>query len=226
MATAIQQIDTSGYPEPTGTITISQNGTANVKDYETAVVNVSGGGEPYELLEYIDSNGTQGIDTGAPVPASANLRVQFLMISSPSAWFWGFGAEYQGPKYAGVQFGVPNNTNTVYDGSGSSTSRGAIKYVGNATVDTISFVTTNAASQSNLWIFGLGRSNPDTPVTHLIKMRLYMFAVNDSIYLPCRRKSDGVCGLWDSHGGAFLTDSLNGDPFVAGPVIYPGEVEA
>jgi len=39
MAAAIESID-SGYPEPTGTVAITQNGTANVKDYASASVSV------------------------------------------------------------------------------------------------------------------------------------------------------------------------------------------
>ncbi len=38
MADAIESIET--YPEPTGSVSITENGTANVKDYATAVVNV------------------------------------------------------------------------------------------------------------------------------------------------------------------------------------------
>ena len=42
MASAIASIE--NYPEPSGTISITQNGTVNVKDYASANVNVSGGG--------------------------------------------------------------------------------------------------------------------------------------------------------------------------------------
>ena len=41
MAAAIGSIPT-GYPEPTGTVSITQNGTVNVKDYASASVNVAG----------------------------------------------------------------------------------------------------------------------------------------------------------------------------------------
>lgn len=42
MAAAIGRISGGGYPEPTGSISITENGTHNVKDYSSAVVNVSG----------------------------------------------------------------------------------------------------------------------------------------------------------------------------------------
>lgn len=71
MATAIQQIDTSGYPEPTGTVTISQNGTANVKDYAAAAVNV----QPVLQAKTARHNGTVTADSGYDGLSSVAVNV-------------------------------------------------------------------------------------------------------------------------------------------------------
>lgn len=63
MAAAIAAIDT-GYPEPTGTMSITANGTVNVKDYAFAEVNVQGGGggggsgTDWPFLDEITGGGT------------------------------------------------------------------------------------------------------------------------------------------------------------------------
>lgn len=65
MAGAIESIPSGGIT-PTGTINITENGTVDVTQYATANVDVSGGGDdPFSgLKNYIQSSGTQWIDTG------------------------------------------------------------------------------------------------------------------------------------------------------------------
>jgi hypothetical protein len=104
----------------------------------------------------------------------------------------------------------------VWNGT-SGIDRGAIRYA--PPIDATSVVTANSASTANLWIFALGRIS-GTGYSSMSKIRLYYYKCGAWTFLPCRRKSDGVCGLWDSETGTFLTDSLGGDPFVAGPVVF------
>lgn len=49
MAAAIQALEGNGYPEPTGSMQITENGTYNVKDVAEAAVNVSAGSVSIDL---------------------------------------------------------------------------------------------------------------------------------------------------------------------------------
>ena len=53
----------------------------------------------------------------------------------------------------------------------------------------------------------------------MITARLYALRIDDVLYLPAKRISDGVCGLLNITTRQFLTDCLDGDPFVAGDVL-------
>jgi len=71
MADAIADIDT-GYPEPTGTLAITANGTVNVKDYASANVNV----QPSLQSKTVTENGTVTPDTGYDGLSSVVVNVQ------------------------------------------------------------------------------------------------------------------------------------------------------
>jgi hypothetical protein len=60
-----------GYPEPTGTVSITQNGTANVKDYASAAVNV----QPVLQQKTATENGTVTPDSGYDGLSSVTVDV-------------------------------------------------------------------------------------------------------------------------------------------------------
>jgi len=68
MPAAINAIETGGYPEPTGTINITQNGTENVKDYAAANVNVPN--------SYSASDEGKVVDDGALVAQGSQTITQ------------------------------------------------------------------------------------------------------------------------------------------------------
>lgn len=73
MAAAIQALEGPGYPEPTGSMEITENGTYNVKDVAEAAVNVSAGSVSLELNYDFTQSMT---DTLKGLPVTSNSVTQ------------------------------------------------------------------------------------------------------------------------------------------------------
>ena len=73
MAAAIQALEGPGYPEPTGSMEITENGTYNVKDVAEAAVNVSAGSVSLELNYDFTQSMT---DTVRGLPVTSNSVTQ------------------------------------------------------------------------------------------------------------------------------------------------------
>lgn len=86
MAAAIEAIPTGGGVDVEA-LSVTQNGTYTAptgKAYSPVTVNVSGGGgdDPFTLTDYIESSGTQWIDTGYIVKDNSRFDVVYAMSAS------------------------------------------------------------------------------------------------------------------------------------------------
>lgn len=208
---------------PSGVIqslTVTENGTYNppsgVDGYAPVTVNVSGSIlSDYELLEYIQSDGTQRIESDISIPTGANIEILYEIINySSSDWFTAFGIKSSASgsiAYISINHAVNSSKDRYITYGDNSASNDT--YILNKKYY-ISFVSkASSASGNKLMIFA------DQSGINLAQIALYALSINNQIFLPCRRKSDGVCGLFDTVNRLFLTDKLDGNPFVAGPKV-------
>lgn len=172
-------------------------------------------GAEYELWDYIESDGTQYIDTGIKVVQGQIIKTIFHPLNNQPSYAWLFGAG-DTTHYYGFQF--PQQT-LLYIYNGSTSSSGQISV--NTADEYVYNLTLTASSPLNLsyYIFGFHYSEDPNGGVNLGKFRLYSFSIDNNFYLPCKRKSDGAFGLWDVENQIFLGDSAGGNAFVGGKKI-------
>lgn len=176
-------------------------------------------------LEYIESTGTQYIDTG--IKASKNLKVEAdIDVSVASGWVMILG-DYTSGSY--FSWWRQNTTMYAYYGSNNKTLAeltGKRKYISNNTnniwsIDTSKITVTPNSSDfskdgNNLYLFSVNNGGNYNKAS----MKLYSCKIYDNgtlvrDFIPAKRISDSKCGLWDKVNFKFYTDE-NGGNFTAG----------
>lgn len=176
-------------------------------------------------LEYIESTGTQYIDTG--IKASKTLKVEAdIDVSPASGWVMILG-DYTSGSY--FSWWRQNTTIYAYYGSNNKTLAeltGKRKYISNNTnniwsIDTSKITVTPNSSDfskngNNLYLFSVNNGGNYNKAS----MKLYSCKIYDNgtlvrDFIPAKRISDGKCGLWDKVNFKFYTDE-NGGNFKAG----------
>lgn len=176
-------------------------------------------------LDYIESNGTQYIDTGCK--ASKNLKVEAeLNVSAASGWVMILG-DYTSGSY--FSWWRKDTTMYAYYGSNNKTlaeQTGKRKYIANNTnniwsIDSSSVtVSPNSSDFSknggNLYLFSVNNGGNYNKAS----MKFYSCKIYDNgtlvrDFIPAKRTSDGICGLWDKVSYRFYVDK-NGGNFTAG----------
>ncbi len=193
----------------------------------------------YTQIEYIECNGSQWFNTGV----TSNGRLRFDMdcrptaLSSPESqvWFGGYNSNTSKNFYVGP--GGSSNYDIYYKYYSNTDIR--IAYT-QSTYSSIKAITAGGVGVSNLYVFPnsgtsftatdndhgmtenlFSRNRTNTTLNQLPgKLKCYIVriqktGVNQRLYIPYKRNSDGVAGMYDLINNNFKT-SMTGTDFIAG----------
>ena len=183
----------------------------------------------YQEVEYLQSSGTQWIDTG--VAGSNNIGYVFdympLNVSTEKAIF----GEGQGnarccfhiggrwyPYWGASQNTTGAVANTRYVLSYNAQNDRAFKVDGTSK---LTFSGSPSVGSNTAWLFNV--NNPTWGTGYGASMRLYSCQMYDGStmvrdFVPCYRKSDNVAGLYDLVNKVFYTNAGSGSFTVGGNV--------
>lgn len=208
-------------------MTIPEGNVLRILSGATVLWKKTGLPAEYQEVEYIESTGTQYIDTGIASTQyiTAHLDMQFTEYSSSSmiiiAWSTGAGRWFG--KGALNKYG--GGTGAVSDVDALLRKEIDVFFTSSTTGFTIDGVTYSKAvtsSKSNGYTMFAGR-NVSTGVSYYASAKLYKATIQENgvtirELVPCYRKSDNKPGLYDMVENTFYTNQGT-DEFITGPII-------
>ena len=172
----------------------------------------------YTELEYIESTGTQWIDTGVSEQTVTNLEIDFETSNSTSTNGFIF---VNGTSQVGVRdarYGLSSPGRYTITESKNNVSVWVVKNETNGTT----FTNMQYASSSTLALFNLMNATGTIGSYYCKDLKIYYFkAYNGNTlvqHLVPAKNSSGVVGMYDTVGNRFYTNQGTGE-FIAGPVV-------
>ena len=191
----------------------------------------------YTELEYLESTGTQYIDTEI-VPSNTTgykVTLNFPEVQSDQSkfgcrndagntrfWFgcsagkayYGWGENYPASENRpSISANVDNIVSCNYLNDRACILNGTTAY---SNLPTLSFTPTKS-----IWLFGSNTST--SPIYRLYKISEAIFTENQTVskyFIPAKRNSDNVLGMYDTVNDVFYTNQGTGT-FTAGPEAVP-----
>ena len=185
----------------------------------------SGGGilpSEYQQVEYIESTGTQYIDTGYTATANTNVEIDMYVDSNTPQYYCGFGAYASGASF---QLMLKSAANFVYYCASN------VETLTPVYGTKIRFVTNNRQAE---WVSSSSSAYCNNANSHVTSLSLGLFAGHEAggflagalmrcysfkIYernelamelVPCYRKSDNEIGMYDIVTDTFFTNAGTG----------------
>lgn len=163
----------------------------------------------YTKIEYLESDGTQFIDTGFKPNQDTRVICDYLVDTKPNTSRAVYGCT-DGSKYYGVFLAASDFTNVWYNTANkydkSVAGRWLIdqnKNVATINGDTLTWSAATFQFEYSLFLFACNGPN----VTYVGASRIYSFKIYDNDvlvrdFIPCTNP-DGISGLWDSVNDVF-----------------------
>ena len=185
----------------------------------------------YTALEYIQSRGAQYINTGIYATQNTAIETRFINLNNTSNTSILIGNGWSGGNYQlsiVAQTGAPNKigglTNTLRDFWTTNTdfvvsmNKNGL-YVNNSLKAWSGTLTEFNSNNANpLYLLGDPTASNRYTYAKLFYMKIYDDNVLWRNFVPAKRDSDGVIGLYDTVTYTFFTNAGSGT-FVAGPEI-------
>lgn len=189
----------------------------------------------YTALEYIESTGTQYINTNFKPKTTSRIQMRALPTKTVSAYTAFFGCRTDSSPTASDSFSFAATTATTIrsDYFGTNQSATVSTILSDTIIDkkqniltaygqtiTNKAKTSEQSSTNNLTIFALNTASKNE-ISYYISMKLYYCKIwdNGSLvrnFVPCKNSS-GTLGLYDAVNNVFYTNAGTGT-FTAGPI--------
>ena len=202
----------------------------------------------YIQLDYVQSNASQAIDT-EHYQTSEKMRIESqFMILENSTWdaIWGCEETNSGPWaltmlmnsaspftlgiYSGNSSNVgaiPIEINTIHT-MDCQTDNGTITYLCDNNSGTL-YSNGSLCKTDSMYLFTLNSAKDSAIIDQASKMRIYYFKIYDNDilkkhFIPCKRKSDNIAGLYDLVNKKFHKSFTEND-LIAGNQISDNNTE-
>lgn len=215
------------------TVTITENTTTTIipdEGYDglgtvEIITNVSAGGLPdtFQAVSYIQSSGTQYIDTGVKANSELNITItvnHFFNSTEGSKCLYSGGVAWQNKYLQGEldsypYFAFNNQTKGQQFSSTVGTNYTVNQNKNVITINDNPFYTFTYGSFSTDYNLVLFAANHSGTIEEFGTYRIKSCQIKDNgvlvrNFVPCYRKSDNVIGLYDIVGNNFYTNAGTG----------------